>query len=408
MEHFPPAGNLQLDYGTVPLAPFMWVDDMLNATGDVEKARQVNNKVDTLMKQRGLTLNEDKSVCIILGSKKQKEDASIRLEINPLICGNFITRDKQEDKWLGQIISSGGLADSVCKTVGSRESKIKAACLEIVVIMNDWRSRIVGGFETALLLWEACCIPSLLHGAGTWVSMSQKTEKNLNAIQHWFLRLAFQVGPGAPLASLLFETEMLDMGLRVWREKLMLALHLKSLEESTLARQIFEEQLDQKWPGLASEVEEICKELDIENVNSTRLEKKVFRKIVTAACHRKNEGRLRKSAEGKVKCRRMMSEEYGKKKYLGQKSLSSVRSQFRTRFGLQPFAGNYSHDRRFARSQWLCKCEVSVESESHLLEGSCPVYGEINLRYTDLNDEEQLINFFNEVLAKREMIEDQN
>ena len=122
----------------------------------------------------------------------------------------------------------------------------------------------------------------------------------------------------------------------------------------------------------------------------------------------KNEGRLRKSAEGKVKCQRMVSEEYGKKKYLSQKSLSSVRSQFRTRFGLQPFAGNYSHDRRFARSQWLCKCEVSVESESHLLEGSCPVYGEINLRYTDLNDEEQLINFFNEVLAKREMIEDQN
>ena len=95
-----------------------------------------------------------------------------------------------------------------------------------------------------------------------------------------------------------------------------------------------------------------------------------------------------------------------KKKYLSQKCLGRVRSKFRTRFGLQPFAGNYSHDRHFARSQWLCKCKVSVESKSHLLEGSCPVYGEINHKYTDLNNEEQLIIFFNEVLAKREMIED--
>ena len=85
------------------------------------------------------------------------------------------------------------------------------------------------------------------------------------------------MGPGAPLALLLFETEMLDMGLRVWREKLMLVLHLRSLGESSLARQIYEEQPSQKWPGSAGEADQICKELEIENENSTRLEKKSFR-----------------------------------------------------------------------------------------------------------------------------------
>ena len=78
-------------------------------------------------------------------------------------------QEKQQDKWLGQTISSSGLADCVSQTVAAKEGKIRGACLEIAVIVNDWRARVVGGMETALMLWETCCIPSMMHGAGTWV-----------------------------------------------------------------------------------------------------------------------------------------------------------------------------------------------------------------------------------------------
>ena len=42
--------------------------------------------------------------------------------------------------------------------------------------MNDWRSEAAGGMNTALLLWEACLIPSLLQGASTWMEISTKKE----------------------------------------------------------------------------------------------------------------------------------------------------------------------------------------------------------------------------------------
>ena len=74
---------------------------------------------------------------------------------------------KENVKWLGQIISSDGLAASVSDTVKDREGKIRGANLEIIQIINDWRSQVVGGMETALVLWESCCVSSLLHGAGT-------------------------------------------------------------------------------------------------------------------------------------------------------------------------------------------------------------------------------------------------
>ena len=102
-----------------------------------------------------------------MGSKKQKQTISTELEKNPLKCGAFVTEEKQDEKWLGQYLSARGLAASVEKTVTEREGKIRAAGLEIMAIVEDWRSKAAGGLETALLLWEACCLPSLLAGAAT-------------------------------------------------------------------------------------------------------------------------------------------------------------------------------------------------------------------------------------------------
>ena len=54
------------------------------------------------------------------------------------MCGNFETNLKQQFRWLGQILSSGGLGESVAATVESQEGKIRGACLEISQIINDW------------------------------------------------------------------------------------------------------------------------------------------------------------------------------------------------------------------------------------------------------------------------------
>ena len=74
---------------------------------------------------------------------------------------------------------------------------------------------------------------------------------------------------------------------------------------------------------------------------------------------------------------------------------------------MQPFAGNFSHDRRFARTNWLCKCLSSRELEDHIRSGLCPVYGDIRRKYGELKDDWELLQFFREVLAKREELEEE-
>ena len=237
----------------------------------------MNLKVNFLLKQRGLSLNKKKSVCIIVGSRKQKEVASKTLTTNPLLCGDFESQEKMEDKWLGQIISSAGLAASVARTVATKEGKIKGACLEIAIIVNDWRAQAVGGLETALMLSEACCIPSMLHAAGTWVDINKQTENKLNSLQIWFVCSALRIGQGSPVAALLWDFSLLDMSIRIWREKILMVLHIRSLDETSLARQVYEEQKLKDWPGLARETRNICIKLDIEDCNITQLGKPKYR-----------------------------------------------------------------------------------------------------------------------------------
>ena len=82
-----------------------------------------------------------------------------------------------------------------------------------------------------------------------------------------------------------------------------------------------------------------------------------------------------------------------------------MRQTYRSRFGLQPFAGNYSHDRRYSKSSWLCKCLEEREDEAHLLSGKCKVYGDIATKYDDVMDDENLVQLFTEILARRDLMD---
>ena len=63
-----------------------------------------------------------------------------------------------------------------------------------------------------------------------------------------------------------------------------------------------------------------------------------------------------------------------------------------------PFAGNYSHNRQIAWWQWLCKCQEEREEEANLM-------SDLTLQYDDLTNDDNLVSFFNDVLARREELD---
>ena len=83
-----------------------------------------------------------------------------------------------------------------------------------------------------------------------------------------------------------------------------------------------------------------------------------------------------------------------------------MRRIFTTRVKLQPFAGNFKHDKRYAKTNCRCLCGVEVEEESHLLSGRCKVYGDLRSMVVDVRDDHQLPTFFAAILKRREQMEE--
>ena len=101
------------------------------------------------------------------------------------------------------------------------------------------------------------------------------------------------------------------------------------------------------------------------------------------------ERNLRSKATGN--CVRIKEEKYGQISYIQQKNIHMVREQCRTRWGLLPFAENYSKEKKFAKTSWLCVCGEEREEELHLLSGHCKVYGNLTHEYDNLADDNQLV-----------------
>ena len=71
------------------MAPVMFQDDLANWSDSLENAKESSRRVDVLTKQLCLDLNKDKTVYILIGSKKQKKETRRQLKNEPLCVGNL-------------------------------------------------------------------------------------------------------------------------------------------------------------------------------------------------------------------------------------------------------------------------------------------------------------------------------
>ena len=108
--------------------------------------------------------------------------------------------------------------------------------------------------------------------------------------------------------------------------------------------------------------------------------------------------------EGKQKCERILSDEYGQKEYFSSKNPTEVRNYFSTRVSMLALAGNFSQDKRFIRTGWLCRCGAR-EKQEHI-RSHCKLYQDIREKYDNLDDDEKLVSFFMEVLKRRDALEE--
>jgi len=77
----------------------------------------------------------------------------------------------------------------------------------------------------------------------------------------------------------------------------MLVYHISNMEDGALAKEMMEEQVTNKWPGLVEEVNEMCASMRIEDQRQQKLEKGAYSKMVKEACRWKDEALMKEEME---------------------------------------------------------------------------------------------------------------
>ena len=169
-----------------------------------------------------------------------------------------------------------------------------------------------------------------------------------------------------------------------------------------MAKQIYDEQLKNGYPGLVKEAQILCKNLAIQDVTREREKEKskgIWKEIIKSAVKEKNGKELKEKITKLEKLESMQSESFGLKDYLKELSLEQARVLFRVRTRMVKCKLNQSSQRANKAKLWRCDDCGNIDSQSHILH--CPAYQDLRTG-KDLKSDIDVANYFKQVLSLRD------
>ena len=314
----------------------MFQDDILKCSNDIKSAQDGCYKMEVVTGLKQLQINIDKSVFMLLGNKSRVGEIREMITRNPLLFKGQALKEKQFDKYLGDQIGESTTA-SVEKTVSDRYWRIMSFIREVQTVISDCRAETTGAVTSGLLLWQMAGIPVLLNNAGSWTDISSSTIKKLNDLQLTMIRYLLKMPRSTPTPILNWDVNLLTMENQIISQKLNLAHHIATLDENSLANEIFVTQKQFKFPGLAQEVSELVTELDLPDITDRNIavswSKAQWKKLVKKTIHDKCEKELKESMRkySKLKDGPMMDEKFELRDYLKNMKLQDARVKFALR-----------------------------------------------------------------------------
>ena len=400
MEYFSDSKD-EMFYGGVKVQPLAYQDDILKGSRDASAAQVANIKLATMFEDKGLEAHPDKTSYIVCGSNMFKKKVREDFQNHPLMFGDFAVKERECDKYLGQMLHGNGLEDCALATVKERAGRIKGAAMEIKSIIEEFQMQSLGGMRAAWELWEKALVPSLLSGSGTWLGKCQEATNLCDDLQNFFWRVMLGVPESCPKIALRSETRMIGMKWRVWQEKILLLMRIKKHNVNTLCRKIYEEGKKNSWQGLGQEVAEICNVLGIADVNNTEISKRDVRETIFEN-HYNNMIEIVKT---KSKLDAINGEDFKEvQEYFDDKSVENTRMAFRIRTEMvKEIPGNFKNKYRVKGTEsegLICpECqEQAIMTQSHCL--VCPAWAELR-DGLDVSKISDLVVFFRKLLVER-------
>ena len=358
--------------------------------------------MEAMAETKLLDFNTDKSVIIIIGNKKIRASLENEFQLNPPTLYGIKMKQVEQEKYLGEQISSGGLADCVTATISKRNGAVLQSIFEIRAVIDDCRSNVTGGIVAGLEIWEMAVIPYLLNNSECWTPLTENAVKSLDNLQNLFYRVLLGVPTGCPIPAMYWDCGGLTMENRILKKKLTFIHHVANLPETALASQIYQVQKKMSLPGLYQECSHYLTQFDIEEF--PKYSKLQFKKVINDKILAKNKidllDRIRSKGYQKLDHKDLSEENFELKSYFLNLTLAEARMKFRLRTKLaRTVKMNFSSDRKFTEQLWSCWHCPRVDTQTHVT--VCPAYEHLR-ENLDFDNDKDLVKYFDQVIKLRD------
>ena len=239
--------------------------------------------------------------------------------------------------------------------------------------------------------------------------MSDESSTKLNNLQNDLFKYLLSTPRTTPSAALCWDFGAMPIKFMIMKEKLTLLYHIVSLDNNSLANEIYMTQKKFKFPGLTSECMKMIHELGIPNITEDNIRQHIsklkWKKIVKDAVKKACEVELKREIKDlkKLKNGPMIEENFSTKSYLKEYCLDEARTLFKYRSKMLNFKFNYKNDVKNLQELWNCdSCQSAIESQDHIL--WCPAYVDLR-KGKSLESDEDLVQYFSSVMKIREKLQ---
>ena len=388
--------------GIIRLNPLLFQDDSLRLATSAVTAQYGNNIMESVMKRKLLNIN-DKSSFMLCGKPDKIKSIQEAIKNNPLSIKGQPVKQKSKEKYLGDMISSLGVSDSVRVTINDRHGRIISSIFELSSILEDFRMQTAGGLMSGLNIWRFGLLPSLLANAESWTEIPTDCMQSFESIQNLLLQKIFSVPKTTPNAALRWDTGSVSLEMQINKKKLLFLYHLIKMDEKSLAKEIFEVQVNKRLPGLADECKILLTTLNLPDIFETKVISKLsqlaWKRMVNNSILEYEERNLKSeaSSKSKLKDKHIDEESFQCQSYISELNIAQSRLKFQLRSQMLDVKFNYSA--KHERDLWLCdSCSSAIETQSHIL--FCPAYSSLR-EGKDIQNDQHLLTYIQSVMNIR-------
>ena len=263
----------------IKLSPLMYVDDIAKTCKTPIESKEMGEVITSSLGYLRMEAHPDKSGLLVFGRSREKLKEEILK--NPTKVQDFEMGFKTSETYLGMQFAEKGASESITETLLTRRIKCMTKSVELAKNLEDDRIQAVGWLVSAVNVFNAVIVSTLLYGCGSWTNMTKTQEDLVEAIQRQCLVTVLGITPKCSYRSLLYVTGIMPAVDVIKKIKVTFLNDLFHVKASGICKEVLEKEYELDMvKGLVKEVKEICGVVELDDVSTSYVRPRLIKERI--------------------------------------------------------------------------------------------------------------------------------